>query len=162
MGVPFEGRASRLDDTLRACRTLWSEAPASFESPTVSFQDLWCLPKPVQTGGIPIWFGLKLSERNVARIVELGAGWMPLGLTTQELKDGVSRLRDAFRAAGRDPDSLGVRVGVPAGVDLERALESIAELQEAGSTLVSFALGRFVASAEQVRPFLERLGRLTA
>ena len=34
-GVPFEGRGARMDDTLRACRALWSEAPASFKSATV-------------------------------------------------------------------------------------------------------------------------------
>ena len=38
-GVPFRGRGARLDDTLRACRALWRDAPASFESATVRFRE---------------------------------------------------------------------------------------------------------------------------
>ena len=61
-GVPFEGRAARLDDQLRACRALWSGEPVSFRSATVSFDDLICLPRPLQPGGPPLWFGVAATE----------------------------------------------------------------------------------------------------
>lgn len=158
VGVDFEGRARRLEDTLRACRVLWSEAPASFESPTVRFRDLWCLPHPVQPGGIPIWFGGAPSQRNIARIVELGAGWMPLGLEPDELAAQIARLRRAFAEAGRHPDELGVHAHPP-GRDLESCLEALPALREMGVGVASFALARFARGPEEVRPFLERLGR---
>ena len=56
LGVPFAGRWQRLDDTLGACRALWQDAPASFSSPTVAFDDIWCAPRPVQAR-VPVWFG---------------------------------------------------------------------------------------------------------
>lgn len=170
VGVPFKGRSARMEDTLRACRALWSEAPTSFESDTVSFKDLWCLPRPVQPGGIPIWFGVGLSERNIARIVELGAGWMPVAAREAELAAGAKRLRDACTAAGRDPETLGVRGSIAPlrasdksikGVDLERSLaEALPVLANAGVTHASLALAAFARRPEHVRPFLEKLGKL--
>jgi probable F420-dependent oxidoreductase len=166
-GVPFEGRSARLDDTLRACRALWSGAPASFESPTVRFEGLWCLPRPVQPGGIPIWFGVALRPRNVRRIAELGAGWLPIGAGPRELAEGVGRLREALRAAGRDAEALRVRAaalplrGRAGGIDLERTLGALDELRAAGATHAGFALDRFVGDASEIRPFLERLGAYT-
>ena len=167
VGVPFEGRNARMEDTIRACRALWTEAPASFESNTVSFQDLWCLPRPVQRGGIPIWFGVGLSARNITRIVELGAGWMPVGARADELASGAGVLREACTAAGRDPATLGAR-GTIAPVrgsdkrpDLERSLEAaLPSLRDAGATHASLALAAFVRRAVDIRPFLEQLGKL--
>jgi probable F420-dependent oxidoreductase len=167
VGVPFRGRAARMDDTLRACRVLWRDAPASFESETVSFQDLWCLPQPVQPEGIPLWFGVGLSERNIARIVELGAGWMPVGAQQDELVAGAEKLRAACTAAGRDPATLGVRGtvaplrGADKQPDLERSLAAaLPGLREAGANVVSLALAAFAYRPEDVRPFLERVGKL--
>ncbi len=164
-GVPFDERATRMDDALRACRVLWRDAPARFESPSVSFEDLWCLPRPIQPGGVPLWFGLRLTARNVARIVELGSGWMPLLPSHDELFDGLARLRSAFAEAGRDPASLGVRVPVDTvraadgGPDLDATLAGLPALRERGATLAAFALPQFVREREHIRPFLERLGR---
>ena len=50
-GLDFEKRWQLFDDGLRACRVLWRDAPAAFESPSVSFRDVWCLPRPLQPGG---------------------------------------------------------------------------------------------------------------
>jgi probable F420-dependent oxidoreductase len=166
-GVPFEERWRRLDDTLRACRTLWRDAPASFRSETVSFDDVVCLPRPARDGGIPVWLGLAASETNLPRIVELGDGWMPMTAEPEALARDVGRIRSALAAAGRDPARFGVRVSVPGvtddtgRVDLERTLTTLPALAEAGATHAAFALGRFVREPESLRPFLERLGKLT-
>ncbi len=165
-GVPFAGRAARLDDTLRACRVLWSEAPASYESATVSFKDVWSLPKPVQPGGIPISFGLALNARNVARIVEFDAGWAPMTSDPEELARGIEWLRGARSEAGLDPEALQVRANAPVfsnsagAVDLDRTFESAVELRSIGVTVAAFALPRFVTRRSDVPAFLERLGRL--
>jgi len=164
-GIPFEGRGARMDDALRACKVLWTDAPARFESPTVSFEDLWCLPRPVQSGGPPLWFGVRLNPRNVERIVEFGAGWMPLLDSEDELWAGHAQLQAAFEAAGRDPEDLGLRASPAAvtdaegRVDLPRTLACLPELRERGATVASFALPVYARSREQIRPFLEALGR---
>jgi probable F420-dependent oxidoreductase len=166
-GVPFAERGRRLDDTLRACRALWRDAPASFESETVRFRALWCEPRPAREGGIPIWLGLRASPRNAARLAELGEGWMPLGLDADALAEGADAMRRAFAEAGRDPATLRISVSVPAALDsrgradLERTLEALPGLRAAGATEVSFPLARFARDADAVPAFLERLARLT-
>ena len=165
-GQPFAGRGARLDDTIRACRALWTDAPpVSFASPTVSFEALWCEPRPIQHGGIPVWFGGGPTEATARRIAELGDGWLPVGVRpADELRDGIDRIRAAFRAVGRDPGSFGVRAGVPVATgddgraDLARTFAGADELAAMGVTLVSVALGRFLRDGTEVAPFLRDVG----
>ena len=166
-GVPFETRAARMDDVLRACRVLWRDAPASFQSPTVSFDDLWCIPRPVQPGGVPIWFGVPPTPRNVARVVEMGVGWVPVGTDLDALASGARVLRDAFAAAGRDPAMLGVRANVPFAigadgrVDLDRSIaEGIPRASEAGATIAAFPIAAYVRRREDLPALLKRLALL--
>jgi len=164
-GVPFAQRWQRLEDGLRACRALWRDAPARFHSATVSFDELWCLPRPVQPGGPPLWFGIGLGPRNLARIAELGDGWLPMDSSPEAIRAGLARLREAFARAGRDFSRFGVRAHAPIALgadkrpDLERSLAGLPALAEAGATSASFALGAFAATRADVRPFLERLAR---
>ena len=165
VGIPFAERWQRLEDGLRACRALWRDAPASFRSETVSFDELWCLPRPLQTDGVPIWFGVALGPKNLARIVELGAGWMPMDGSPEVIRSGVACCARPSSAAGRDFAGFGVRaharvvLGESRRPDLERTLEGLPALAEAGATAASFALGAFATSRAEVRPFLERLAR---
>ncbi|MGH7336356.1 MAG: TIGR03619 family F420-dependent LLM class oxidoreductase, partial [Myxococcota bacterium] len=109
-GLDFESRAQRLDDTIAACRALWRDSPASFASGTVSFERIWCEPRPVQPDGIPVWFSGTLHRRNLARIARWGDGWIPIMTATRaDLADGAKRLADAFAKAGRDARALKVR-----------------------------------------------------
>jgi alkanesulfonate monooxygenase SsuD/methylene tetrahydromethanopterin reductase-like flavin-dependent oxidoreductase (luciferase family) len=131
----------------------------------VQFDDVWCLPQPIQDQGIPLHFGMALGPRTIERIVELGTGWVPIGLCPKALRAGVRLLHDAFAEAGRDPARLEVRTAAPivrteAGhPDLDATLDRLPELGETGATVASFALAAFARTPEQVRPFLERLGR---
>lgn len=162
-GVPWDERWQRLDDGLRACRALWSSSPASFEGPTVAFTDLWCEPRPVQER-LPLWLGAKATARNCARVADWGDGWMPLEARTgsDELFDGIAALRSAFEAAGRSPDELLVRAGMPFvrsddGFDLPATRDAALRLRDAGVTHLSVNLRRSIASADDARAFLEQL-----
>ena len=163
-GLPFIGRTARMDDAARACRALWEQAPpVSFDSETVSFAELWCEPRPVQRR-IPIWYGGAPTDAMVARIAELGDGWLPLGISLDETAAGVERIRAAFAARGRDPESLGVRIGVAVKadddgrVDLDGTLAPVADLAALGATSVSVALGRFLETRADIEPFLREVG----
>jgi alkanesulfonate monooxygenase SsuD/methylene tetrahydromethanopterin reductase-like flavin-dependent oxidoreductase (luciferase family) len=46
LGMSFEQRGQILDDAIGACRALWAGAPASFRSPTVNFEGMFCSPRP--------------------------------------------------------------------------------------------------------------------
>jgi probable F420-dependent oxidoreductase len=149
-GLAFEQRGQLLDDTLAACRVLWRDTPAALQSPTLSFADIYCMPKPVQTGGVPIWIAGTLHARNLARLVEHGAGWIPImGETVEGIAAGVRRIHDAFAAAGRDPSALQVQAPVrmatgPDGrPDLAATMASVPELVAAGATDVIVTLRAF-------------------
>lgn len=162
-GMEFVGRTARMDDAIRACRALWeTEPPVSFAGPTISFGELWCEPRPVQTR-VPVWYGGQLTDAMVARIAELGDGWLPLGPTLAEIGAGIELLRAAFLDRGRDPEALGVRVGLPmvlsdSGlVDAAGSVASVPGLSELGVTAVSVGLGRFITSRSDIEPFLRDL-----
>lgn len=160
-GIPFAGRGARLDDVLGACRTIWTDVPASFSSPTVSFESLHCEPRPIQPGGPPIWFGMALGPRNVERIVRFGHGWMPIVSDPAELARGVETLREAFDRAGRPQDELGVRgapkpvIDASGRVDLEATLDGAGPLLEAGATQISLPVAAFVRRTEELPAFFE-------
>lgn len=162
-GVPWAERWGRLDDGLRACRALWSESPASFSSPSVTFEEIWCEPRPAQAR-LPLWLGAKATEKNCGRVADWGDGWMPLEARTgsDELFEGIARLRAAFTAVGRAEDELLVRAGMPFvrgddGFDFPATREAALRLTDAGVTHFSVNLRRSVASAPDARAFLEQL-----
>jgi probable F420-dependent oxidoreductase len=163
-GLDFAKRWQLFDDGLRACRVLWRDAPAAFESPTVSFRELWCLPRPVQPGGPPLWFGVALGPQNLKRIAELGAGWMPMDSRPDALRAGIGQLREAFRSAGRSFDGFGVRAHVAyvrradKSLDLDATLASIPALLEAGATSISLALAQLVRQRDEIPKRFEQIG----
>jgi probable F420-dependent oxidoreductase len=166
LGVPFRGRGARLDDAIRACRALWTdEPPVSFTSPTVSFRDVWCEPRPGQPGGVPIWFGGAATGATARRIATLGSGWMPVGvMPVDALAAGIDMIRGAFVDAGRDPATLGVRAGLPAVVgddgrlDVEATWAPAPQLAAVGVTAASLALGRGIRRYDDIPRFLVELG----
>lgn len=165
-GVPWEGRFTRLEEQVRVCRLLWSEAPASFHGKTVSFERIHAWPRPVQRGGIPLWFGLAPTERNVERIAALGDGWIPMEQRPEQLAEHIGKLRAAFAARGRDPQSLAVRV-VPRPVfradgsaDLEATLAQVPALEAAGATMVELFPALYCRGLEDLAAFCRRLAAL--
>ena len=162
-GLVFEERWRHFEDGLRACRALWADAPASFRSASVEFEQAYSLPRPAQPGGPPIWFGTALGPYNLRRIAELGAGWMPMDSSEAAVREGIARLQEAFDAAGRSFEGFGVRAHVPVvmdgrRVDLPATLAGIPSLVEAGATSISFGLARFVRNRAEIPDFFAQLG----
>jgi probable F420-dependent oxidoreductase len=165
LGVPFEERGQRLDDLLGACRALWSSAPASFSSATVSFADIYCEPRPAHVEDIPLWFTGKIRKQLVRRVAEYGHGWLPfIGMDTQLAPFGpeIAQLRQAIHAAGRDPSRLevGVRFRTQ-GRSLEQAIaEDVPLMREVGITQTHVPLLSLVPSLDDAPAMLEKLARL--
>src|SRR6185503_9975924 len=139
-GLDFAKRGEMLTDTIGACRALWSQTPAAFSSPTITFDDIFCEPKPVQPR-LPVWFSGTLNQRVLRRVVELGDGWIPImGASVDDIRDGADRLRAAYEEAGRKPEDLEVQA--PAIIarnddrtfDLDGTLASVPTLVAAGAT----------------------------
>lgn len=163
-GLPFVGRTARMEDQVRACRALWErEPPVTFHSDTVSFDELWCEPRPVQAR-LPIWFSGPAGPATVRRVTELGDGWLPLAIPLDDVTATIEQMRTAWRAAGRDPASLRVRQNLAVQtdddgrVDLDATVAPVPDLAARGITTVSVALGRFLRGRADVEPFLRELG----
>jgi probable F420-dependent oxidoreductase len=140
-GLAFEERGALLDETLAVCRALWAGGPTSYRSERLSFESVWCEPRPVQPGGVPIWVAGRLNARTLARIVRFGDGWIPWGEHIASVEQHVPTVHEALAAAGRDPSRFEVRGQLAAGRgdDLAVAMEPVPRMVEAGVT--DFSLG---------------------
>lgn len=165
-GFDFDQRGQLLTDALAALQVLWRDTPAALETPTLSFRDIYCEPKPVQTGGVPIWVAGTLNRRNLDRLVRFASGWIPImGATIDDIAAGAKQIGEAWTAAGRDPAGLKVQAPIRIAMDdngkpdIARSMESIPELVAAGATDVNVTLRAFcrdVADAPAVMAELVR------
>ena len=166
-GIDYATRGQLLTDTMGACRALWRDSPATFASPTVSFDDIWCDPKPVQSGGPTVLFSGTLNARNLARISELGDGWIPImGETPAGITDGVARITEAWEKRGRDASRLHVRTTLPILRDGDRrpslaaSLAGVDVLAACGVTDVTLHLPAFVREAAALDDWFAELREL--
>ena len=76
LGVPFEERNERFDESLALLRAAWSGQSVSYESPRFRAGGNTAKPTPIQDP-LPIWLGgnAKITLRRVAAHAQ---GWMPL------------------------------------------------------------------------------------
>jgi probable F420-dependent oxidoreductase len=165
--VPYVGRTKRLEDSIAACRALWTESPATFASETVSFTSAYCYPKPARAAGIPVLIGGPPTPVHAERVARLAEGWNPMDVHAEGLAEGIGHLRDAFTAIGRDPGSAVIRF--PAYEDVVRdaferddpaaLAEHVAELGELGVTDVKIYLAGVVRAADEVDDALGWLSR---
>ena len=155
-GLDFAARGRMLDDTIGACRALWSQQPASYSSPTVAFDDVWCMPQPAQDR-LPVWFSGTLNTRNLTRIVDLGDGWIPImGATLDDIRSGVDRLRAATsRPVDVQAPVRPVR-GTDGAIDLAATFAAVPELVAAGVTNIYINVASLTGSAAAAPGMLER------
>jgi probable F420-dependent oxidoreductase len=125
LGVPYDERGVRLDETIAALRACWEERPTNFRGGSFSMVDLQVLPQPPRR--VPIWVGGE-STAALRRALAVGDGWHGLG-TPEQLAPSVAWLRehgagDAFALSARtDWDGLVTDADV-----VHRQLDEYAEL----------------------------------
>jgi len=171
VGLRFEERWQRLTDTMLACRSLWARGPATFSSKTVAFTGIYCEPKPVQEGGVPIWLGGGLTVPNVQRLASWADGWIPIPVNGEEpesivttVANGTPAIRAAWAQAGRDPAGLRVRPPLPllrtatrGPHDLARSVAMVPALVTAGATDVSVPMHAFCRDLTCAESFFAEL-----
>jgi probable F420-dependent oxidoreductase len=120
LGVPFADRGARTDEYVAAMRALWAEERASFRGRFVSFDEVFCRPRPA-AGRIPIIVGgdTPAAARRAGR---LGDGYFPARGAPAALFD---EMRRAAAAAGRDPAGIELTVSAPGDPD---EIEGLARL----------------------------------
>ena len=115
---PFEERGAVTEEYIKLMRAAWTTDPVSFEGKHYSVRDVHVLPKPVQRGGIPVWFGGHTGAA-VRRAGTIGDGWHPIAmrppamLGPDEYAARVAELHGWARKAGRDPKSIKLTIRIP-------------------------------------------------
>ena len=152
LGVPFDDRGARGDDALRALRASLARREPAYDGPYYRFGGMVVDPCAVQEH-LPIWIGGR-TRRSLRRAVELADGWMPFGLTVDELR---AMLATVDVPAGFELALTPDRAFDPGG-SAERVEEAIGQLAGAGTTVVN---ARVVAhSLEHYLEQIEALANL--
>ncbi len=108
LGIPFERRGERTEESIAALRALWTQERASYAGSTVQFTDLYLRPQP-RAGTIPIHIGGH-SETAARRAGRMGDGFFPFGVDRDGLPHLVATMREAARREGREPSSVEITV----------------------------------------------------
>jgi probable F420-dependent oxidoreductase len=131
LGAPYARRGAWSDEAIRVMRACWTDERAAFAGEFFRFDPVGCRPWPAR-GTIPIWIGGH-TDRALRRVAALGDGWHAAFPTPEALGDGLARLREACRRAGRDPATLAIsaRLGLSArrpAADLLAELRALRDL----------------------------------
>jgi len=110
VGVDYENRGKITDEYIAALKKLWNENLPSFSGDYANFSEAQMFPKPIQKNlKILIGGGERgISPRALRRVVELGDGWVPAYLTSEEVREGITQIKEEFTARGRDISNLTV------------------------------------------------------
>lgn len=145
LGADFHRRGRILDEQMAAMRELWSNADPRFAGKFTSFDDGVFEPKPVQSGGIPIWIGGQ-SDAALGRVARLGDGWHPNGLPPEVYGAAVKGIREA---AGQRGSAITMSMRLSIDLDSSKAMGFV--LPNGAPRL------RLTGSVDDIRAMLDQL-----
>lgn len=91
LGVDFASRGRRTDEYIEAMLAIWNDDLATYHGQFVDFTDLAAEPKPVQPGGIPLWFAGDVPK-TFERVARWGVGWSPHQVQPQQIPECLDRI----------------------------------------------------------------------
>lgn len=82
VGLPFEERWKRLEESVHVLRAHWRADGVPYEGAFYSSAGFTLEPTPAQRPGPPIWIGSWGSAAGLRRVARLGDGWLASGYNT--------------------------------------------------------------------------------
>ena len=158
IGATFDGRGERGDEAIRALRASLSTEHPEFVGDHYAYSGFILSPCAAQAR-VPIWIGGR-TYRSLRRAVELGDGWVPFGIASDQIREWLARIADTEAWVARS-ESFDVVLRTPASIDAvrcpERTAEVVAELRGAGATnvMASFVPHSLEDYLEQLEAFAE-------
>lgn len=161
VGVPFAERGRVLDETLDVCRALWTRDEVTYAGRGFDLDAVHMMPKPVHPGGVPIWLGGRAIPAAARRLARHGTGWIPWGVTPENLAAVLGRMRSLVAEHGRDFATIRVSYALPTAVkdgalDFPRMFAGIPEALALGVTDFR-TLARIPPDYAGARAFLDEL-----
>jgi probable F420-dependent oxidoreductase len=134
LGAQFEGRGALADDAIRALRAALSRSTPAYHGTHYAFEDFVVEPHARQAR-VPLWIGGR-TRRSLRRALELGDGWVPFGLSIDELSAMITAAevpanKQIVLDVGRPLDPLGGR---------EATLRALARSASAGATILNVSI----------------------
>jgi alkanesulfonate monooxygenase SsuD/methylene tetrahydromethanopterin reductase-like flavin-dependent oxidoreductase (luciferase family) len=108
VGIEFQERWRRLDETVQVLRRLLHGDAVGFEGEFYATRGVVLEPRPVQQPGPPIWVASWGSPAGLRRVARLGDGWLASAYNTtpDRFRDGLERLAEELRRVGKAPESF--------------------------------------------------------
>jgi probable F420-dependent oxidoreductase len=106
-GANMKTRGRRADEFLGVLLAIWTTDPAEFHGKYFQLPKSIIQPKPIQKPHPPIYLAA-FSPAAMRRTAKLADGWMPVGMTVEQLKSTSTQLRNIVKEVGRDPASVKV------------------------------------------------------
>jgi probable F420-dependent oxidoreductase len=155
-GTEASQRFAVMRERIDAMKAIWSEEEASYSGRHVSFERIWCWPKPVQKPHPPVLVGGS-GPRVLDRVLAFGDEWIPTSIRDETLM--TSRFEELARRAdeaGRDRVPITVAGMVPDPARIERFEQAgvhraVFALPATNPGDVEQVLDRYTAVAEQYR-----------
>ena len=133
LGVPWARRGERTDEYVRLMRALWRDDVVDFEGEFVSVRGIQAWPKPLQSGGVPVWVGGN-TDAALRRVAAVGDGWYGWLLDADQAAERIAFLRAACEAEGRDPATVGLKLGLPWPGSFDTLPDYVASIARLGVT----------------------------
>ena len=108
LGANFDGRGAVTDEYIQVLRRLWQHGSSKFQGRFISFDSIYCEPRPKQDA-VPIVIGGH-SEAAARRAGRLGDGFFPAREAPERL---IAIAKSEAIARGRDPEALEITVSMP-------------------------------------------------
>ncbi len=149
LGAQFDGRGPVADDAMRALRAALGRTEPRYSGTHFSFDEWVVSPSAVQER-VPMWVGGR-SPRSLRRAVTLGDGWVPFGLSNEELS----------RMLARHELPAGFDVVLPAGGRLDpggapdRCRDALETARATGATVATATI-----AADSCAHYIDQLAAL--
>ena len=104
-GASSKGRAARADEFVQVLEAVWGTDPVEHRGEFFSVPRSILQPKPVQSPRPPIYMAAYVPGA-LERVGRTADGWMPSGVPLAAVGPMMDQVREAARAAGRDPSGL--------------------------------------------------------
>ncbi len=149
LGAEFAGRGAIADDALAALRACWGQREPEYHGPHFDISGFIVEPHGVQAR-VPMIIGGR-TPRSLRRAVELGTGWVPFGLSLDQLRDMLAtrELPEDFEVI------LSTGKLLDPGAEPEAVAERMRRVRAAGATLLTTTV-----QAESAEHYCEQLEAL--
>lgn len=152
VGMPFDHKGQRAEESIAVMKALWSMEPAQFRGRYSSFDGVRAEPRTLQKPHPPIVFGGK-STYAFSRTARLGDGWFGYGLDLEATANCISGIRTACSRHARIFEQIEISVTPKGEVDRQ-----LAERYEALG-VTRLIISPSVREVSQMLRAVERIGR---